>query len=103
MQIINFLFPEQCLTSFLNDLLFAQQTELTVKGRFDLHPFFGTRELLPLLLFTGANQDRCEGVLYVVVANIFAVNCTSIHLGFNYQTLTQKTFHPAMFCHFSGV
>ena len=27
----------------------------------------------------GANQDRCEGVLSVVVANIVAVNCTSIH------------------------
>ena len=25
------------------------------------------------------NQDRCEGVLSVVVANIVAVNCTSIH------------------------
>ena len=28
---------------------------------------------------TRANQDRCEGVLSVVVANIVVVNCTSIH------------------------
>ena len=27
----------------------------------------------------GGNQDRCEGILSVVVANIVAVNCTSIH------------------------
>ena len=27
----------------------------------------------------GANQDRCKGVLSVVVANIVAVNCKSIH------------------------
>ena len=71
-------FPEQCLTSFLNDLLFAHLTVLPIRGRFDLHPFFGTCKLLPLPLY-GSNQDRCEGVLSVVLANIVAINCTSIH------------------------
>ena len=30
--------------------------------------------------YTGANQDKCEGVLLVGVADIVAVNCTSIHV-----------------------
>ena len=29
--------------------------------------------------YRDANQDRCKGVLSVVVANIVAVKCTSIH------------------------
>ena len=54
---------------------------LTVRGCFDLHPFFGMRELLPLPLwrYRYTNQDRCEGVLSVLMAIIDAVNCTSIH------------------------
>ena len=71
MLIIYFLFPEQSLTSFLNDLLFAQGDVLTCTRFSECESYFPYR-------YTGANEDPCEGVLSVVVANIVAVNCTSI-------------------------
>ena len=39
----------------------------------------------------GANQGRCEGVLSVVVANIVAVDCTSIHF-----LIKQKVYYALL-------
>ena len=74
MLIIYFLFPEQRLTSFLNDLLFAHLLgDLLTCTRFSECASYSPYR------YTGANQNRCEGILSVVVAIIVAVNCTSIH------------------------
>ena len=74
MLIIYFLFPEQRLTSFLNDLLFAHSLGdvLTCTRFSECASYFPYR-------YMGANQNRCEGILSVVMANIVAANCTSIH------------------------
>ena len=73
-QIIYFFFPEQRLTSFFNDLLFAHSVGdvLTCTIFLECTSYFPYR-------YTGANQNRCEGILSVVLANIVAVNCTSFH------------------------
>ena len=84
--IIYFLFCEQCLISFLNDLLLAHSLgDVLTCTRFSECPsYFPYR-------YTGANRDRCGGVSSDVVANIVKVNCTSIHF-----LIKQKVYYALL-------
>ena len=86
MLIIYFLFPEQRLTSFLNYLLFVHPLGdvLTCTRFSECVSYFPYH-------YTGANQNRCEGVLSVVEADIVVVSCTSIHF-----LIKQKVYYALL-------
>ena len=63
----------------MSDFLFQRSFVRALgRGRFDLYHFLECASYFPYR-YTGANQNRCEGILSVVLANIVAVNCTSFH------------------------